>query len=607
VEKNKMIISHNLKDKKIEKIVRKETGFLLSNKSGGFLSLGLDSRYSGLFFNINNKLFKIIDDIIIPGKVKKITNNFWNTERTKDNIKESFFLPMLSNTFVYELSHHTHIDLLLDVREAYDNRKWGKNYEVFVERQKIVVKFSKTNDPKDGDQINNKEYTIYLVIEGDEDIHYKKIGQWIEKEYSYDKKRNSPPFKTHVYNAMKLLSKKLIFSVSTNKEEALDNAEKVLNNLTNLKDMQKKYSELNLKLTSKPHIGLAYNSAIKSLDSLLIHNPSQLGIYAGLPWFFQIWSRDEAISLKALIQEKEFEVAKNILNRQLRIATEDGRIPNRFPPTETASADSVGWNFKRWHDLIKEISKNELIEKYFDKLEFTELILKLKSILNSNIENYTEEGLATNSYKETWMDTLGRPGKNIEIQALRLVMLNLLVKLSNDEYYKKLELDLKNKVKKEFLENRYLKDNLNNEEIRPNLFIAAYLYPDLLSKKEWETCFDTIIPKLWLKWGGISTIDRNSKLFNKSHSGEDPKSYHNGDSWFWINNLAALVLFRTNKDRYSAHISKIIEASTNEILWSGLISHHAELSSASNLKSEGCLCQAWSNALYIELINEIYQ
>ena len=65
-------------------------------------------------------------------------------------------------------------------------------------------------------------------------------------------------------------------------------------------------------------------------------------------------------------------------------------------------------------------------------------------------------------------------------------------------------------------------------------------------------------------------------------------------------------MYRINKERFKPYIEKIIDASTGEILWKGFIGHHSELSSAKELKSEGCLCQAWSSAMYLELIKEVY-
>ena len=112
---------------------------------------------------------------------------------------------------------------------------------------------------------------------------------------------------------------------------------------------------------------------------------------------------------------------------------------------------------------------------------------------------------------------------------------------------------------------------------------------------------------LWLEWGGLSTIDKKNNLFFDCHTGEDSRSYHRGDSWFWLNNLAAIQLKKINNKKFNRQIQKIISASTEDILWKGCIGCASELSSAKELSSQGCFSQAWSNAMYMELIDEAYQ
>lgn len=599
-----MKVVHNLDNKGIQKEVKGSVGFLLTNRSGGFFSHGLDSKYNGLFLRIGKKVFKIIDDIKVSGKIIEIKNNFWNVERKRVGFTEGFFMPLHTNTLVYELDKHVHIDLILDVREPYDNREWGRHYDVFVEQKKIIVKFTKKYDSGDGEPDNMEEYTIYLVIEGEEDLHYKKAGEWIKKEYGFDKKRGSI-FERHVYNAMKLVSKRIVFSVSDNKEEAIENAERVLHHLDKLKDMQKRYHHLNLKAIKDKEIEFAFRCAVNSLNGLLINERKNAGMYAGLPWFFQFWGRDEAISLKAIMLENEFNVAKGVLTKESNNVTLDGRLPNGSPDGEIGSADAIGWHFKRWYDLMEILSKKRLLQKYFNKEYVKKIIDRLGVSLKLETENHTNDLLAVNSPKETWMDSIERAGANIEIQALRLNMYKIMYLLTKDRLYIGMEVELKSKVRDKFWNGKYLIDGIGYSLIRPNVFIAAYIYPELLTKKEWETCFKNILPKLWLDWGGLSTIDKTSPDFYDTHSGEDPKSYHNGDSWFWINNLAAIVLYRINKRKFKKYIDKIVKASTQDILWKGMIGQHAELSSAKKLKSEGCLSQAWSSAMYIELINEL--
>ena len=96
----------------------------------------------------------------------------------------------------------------------------------------------------------------------------------------------------------------------------------------------------------------------------------------------------------------------------------------------------------------------------------------------------------------------------------------------------------------------------------------------------------------------------NDERFRAKHTGDD--SYHNGDSWYFVNNIAAMVLARLDRGRYKKYIDKILKASTDEILWNGVIGHAAEISSACEQRSEGCLMQAWSAATYIELVDVLF-
>ena len=214
-----------------------------------------------------------------------------------------------------------------------------------------------------------------------------------------------------------------------------------------------------------------------------------------------------------------------------------------------------------------------------------------------------------------------REGQRIEIQAARLLMIKLMIELSNmtddskkEKEYIKIEQEFAKKVKDTFLssiseeqQQLILKDGKDDAAIRPNIFLAYYLYPELLSHQEWEEVFDNTLKKLWVDWGGLTTIDKTSRYFTWEYSGENNKSYHRGDSWFFINNIAAICLYKVNKIKYDYAIRKIIDASTQDILWNGFIGHASELSSAKEQRAEGCLAQAWSAGTYIELVHEVYE
>jgi hypothetical protein len=65
------------------------------------------------------------------------------------------------------------------------------------------------------------------------------------------------------------------------------------------------------------------------------------------------------------------------------------------------------------------------------------------------------------------------------------------------------------------------------------------------------------------------------------------------------------VLNRISPTKFKNYIKKIALASSNDILFNGYIGCASEVSSAAEQKSEGCLSQAWSNAMFVELMDEL--
>ncbi|MDP7324094.1 MAG: amylo-alpha-1,6-glucosidase [Candidatus Woesearchaeota archaeon] len=575
--------------------------FLLTNRIGSYTLLANKpvSRYSGIFFREDKKVYKVIEDIKIDDRFDMVTSDSLSIERKYKHAKQKFFMPIGFNAIIYESNKGQFSEIILDCKESYDNRSFGRSYEIEIEDNKIIISFTKRTDSREDSTHDEVEYELFVVIKC-EDTIYEAVEKWIEQSYDLDASRGSFPNNRFAFSALKIKTKKCVIAFSKDKKKAMHDADFVHKNMIHLKNIDKKYHSALLKPTNKKKgmAGRALRNSIISFDQLLVKRE---GLYAGLPWFFQFWARDQAICLKALSLIRKRASAKKILFQLLNTMQKDGNIPNRIPPTNLGCADAVGWVFVRAKDLMK--------KQPFISQERKFVTAKLGNAITRLLKYHTEEGFATNADQETWMDTKfrddTRSGKRIEIQALRLFMYNFMYELSGKQYYKDLELRLKHKVQKEFWNEKTLADGLNDWTIRPNIFIAYYVYPKLLSKAQWIECFDNCLKHLWLDWGGLSTIEKHHPYYHDTYSGEVPDSYHRGDSWFWINNLAAICMHRLDKTHFKQKISQILEASTDEILNNGIIGSHAELSSAKDLKSEGCPAQAWSIALFIELMKEI--
>ena len=163
------------------------------------------------------------------------------------------------------------------------------------------------------------------------------------------------------------------------------------------------------------------------------------------------------------------------------------------------------------------LSSKRIMNEYLSVAD----IIKIKRALEKSIQgiahHYARDELIVNAEQETWMDTIHeqdtRQGARIEIQALHLALYNFLYNLTHKKEFIEQELQLKNRIHHDFWDGEKLADGLDDFTIRPNIFLAYYLYPDMLTNKEWKKCFQTIIPKLWLDWGGLATIDKSNPLF----------------------------------------------------------------------------------------------
>ncbi len=565
-----MIVEHNLKGSIISKEV-KDASFILTNSKGAYLYLSEKpvSKYQGFFFNKNHKMFRTIANIMPDPylKLTKLVNHFSHVIFERGKVKEEFFLPDMKDTFVYTVQNYSG-DIIVDL-DCYETNSTEHNayYNITLHNNKVMVEYESEG---------NYKFYLLFKFQGMVPVMVKKLKK---QTYALDKKHGDN-YVREVFTGFKFKVNghgKLVVACSFNKKIALKNVNYCFRNYEQLKSEKHNKLFFNNKIKDKD-VMMAYNAAVNSLNSLYAQVNNEQGIYAGLPWFYQFWARDELISLNVFkhVCGRRNET-RSILKRHLSSIEHDGRIPNRIPGMALSSIDAIGWFYYRFNKKIK-----------------------LKEVIDALNKYHIKNGYLVAEPNETWMDSRERKGAMVEIQALLLNMYKLLGNRGS-------ELKLKQKVKKEFWNGKYLADGLGDWIIRPNIFIAAYVYPELLSKKEWITCFQFVLDDLWNDWGGLASVDKNSKFYEPISTYKVPLSYHNGDSWYYINNMAALVMKKLGAKQFNNYIRKILAASTHEILWSGAVGHHAEVSSSIFQESAGCLMQAWSAAMYIELINELFQ
>jgi glycogen debranching enzyme len=600
------------------------SNFLLMGKSGCYFSLNADAEhqnmsvYQGLFHPVATAdndwtMFKSLENIHPDRICDTIINDFQSVTRKYGTSEETFNL--INNMLCYSMkSYEGYINIDLDMRPVHNFEGFGRIYKIYSEDDCIIIEYAKYED----ENLTQLLYTKYLVIRGAKE--YEIVNTWEKKEYWYDKNRNARS-EFYIYKALRVKCDSLLrlfISFSDTKKKGMNKANYAHEYHEMLQHEKEQQAHALFNKTSIEHAHhFALNLAIKSLSELsvdlLLRYKKVQGIYAGLPWFYQFWSRDELITTIGLIKTERLEEAKAIFFKYLEAINEYGRIPNRLPGANLGSADAIGWLFKRLGDFINLLEKTKQTDELLTREELRYIHGKLRSTIDSIKKHYVGEGLIYNDPKETWMDTEwnndNRSGFRIEIQALYLYMLRLRNQLNKKMGMRKKDEELEEEVfcasvKKKFFNGQKLYDGSDDPTIRPNVFLAYYVYPDLLKNKEWELVFNTTLHGLWLDWGGLASIDKTSALFCNYYTGLNNQSYHRGDSWYFMNHIAAVCMLRLDKKQYMGYIQKIIAASTTETLWMGFIGHNAEVSSAAEIRSEGCLAQAWSTATFIELIKE---
>ncbi len=592
-----MKIVHRLDE---TQVIKKEGEgyFLLTDRAGGFLSLGspMNVSHTQGWFHLDKdwNMYKCVENFILDKHLTGIENDFSSVSRVYDESKETFHLT--PTALIYEVNNYNGpITLSLDFRKMFDFDDQNRTYNFYEKDGLIIFHYKKDNK--------------FLAI--NTNSSYEEVHEWKKRLYVFDKHRNSK-YDFYTYNPIRFWCEddtKMFLGFADTENEAIS---KVLTAMKN-ESILKESLEIHKKKICKSK-KLTANIALNSLDSLKVHIDNHHvkdGIFAGLPWFGQFWSRDELISIKAFILNGDYDFVKKKLMYYLHLINDEGRIPNRIPHSDLSSADSIFWLFKRIHDLLQILDDKKILNKYFSNEELNFIKHKLHLSLEEQLVRKMENHLIKNELKETWMDTTaqgfdGRKGFSLEIQTLLLASFKLMrtlcrmLKMSYFEYKSLEELLVKN-VRQAFFKNDLLFDTINDSTARPNVFIAYYTYPELLSNFEWKMIFDKILSKIWLDWGGLSSVGKDSPLFKANHTGETNESYHNGDSWFWINCLAGICMFELDKKKYDYFIERIYKATEQELLFSGFVGHLSEISSASKRESQGCMAQAWSTAMFIEL------
>ncbi len=593
--------------------------FLLVNKKGGFCSLcpGVNvTKYNGLvqYDAERGEHVKTLENVnLAKGAITAVTNRISSVSRVYDHgAVETFRYGSTALHYLLE-NYAGELFLDLDVRRLYDDDAHGRVYRVTHEEDRLVIEYKKYAD----DSCRDLAYQQFVVIKGVTD--YRPVDAWQRREYQYDGRRGEHPEKWVFRPGAIIVDGTLALVVARSKllEKALEKASYAWEHADEIWASQDAYAK-----NAYKEAGIEANLALAALDSLVTKQKGQsyAGIYAGLPWFSRYWSRDELISLGGVIAAGHYSLAKEVLLRYYALADKQPALDAYYPSGGLLAADALGWLAKRTADLVRTLRQKDLLQMYFTKKELGELRNRLERVVKLLLaQRSTPEGLIVNGPGETWMDAAyagdHRGGVRIEIQALQYAMYDALALLdqqtrlfSRGQWWRKAAFKLAASAKEKLYLDGVLADGMRDDVLdarqRPNVFLAYYIAPHLFSKDEWRAAFDHALERLWLSWGGLSTIDIADALYTPRHTGINDQSYHRGDSWYWVNAASAIALRTLDGERYAEKIRALRAACVSDLLWQGALGHCSEVSSAESQEWGGTFAQAWSAGMLYELLKE---
>jgi len=628
--------------------------FLLTNKKGDFLNLGVKSnscKYQG--FNVCKtstvEFFKFIEEILPVGVdvekveysgnkvvrffksafVDELNLNYLDDSDEIDEFmrnghnsvvtKDSFFVGPTGG-LIYEINNFEG-DLLidLDMKKKNDFTKNDRDYNIFSKNGVVYVEFSKKND--------RGGYKLFMGIKA-QNFAYDKVCEFVEKEYHYSRLQKSD-WKWDVFRALKvkvLNNKKICFGCGFSLEE-VDSQLEVLDNYNDFKiEISKSFDdklfseigEFSRPMTERTLVAyeLAKLANFKFLKTDLESSKVGVGCFAGFPYFTNVWARDDIFALKSLINLGEVELVKKRIDFYLdNLDSNFGGLRNLLSRDSSSNCDIVFMLCKRIEDFLFDlIERDELFNIYsLKELEFifTKLSFAFNRIVKHNW-HFDMELIKIKNISGFRDHFTSKFPLSVQILFLSFSsFMAFLAKISGAgdleaEKYLDFEELLKLKVRDSYFKRGNLYDDLVSNKVTFSVFSSYYFYPNLFSKEEWENIFDKSLMVLKTGWSGISSLSSEHKEFISEHSGENRSSRTRGDSFFYMNNLAAICLNDLNELKYRSVISKILSVSVNDILVCGTIGFSSELSSSLEKRSEGNLAQLVSTSSFIELVDKLF-
>ena len=517
-----------------------------------------------------------------------------------------------------------------------DSNVWSREYRLNDNNIVYIIK-------------DRKDFPLRVEIsEGEYESYEHNVFKGMK--YEWEKERGFPYLEDHIVPGTFRINIKpreekeiIICATLENKEENNYNNQNISSNLFERANNAFNAEEQRIKdIIAKSELKETYrtggNDFIEDLiiggDKFVIKHHGLTSIIAGYPWFID-WGRDSLLAMEGiLLASKRFEEAKELF-RFLTKDISEGLIANSYNESEgTPYYNSADASLLFFELLVRYTNREvdyEFIEEMYPHMKYIlDSYINGTDFFGNNIY-VDEDGLLSigrDNIQSTWMDAMigdevitPRNGKPVEINALWYNALIVFIKYS--EFLNKTEgieryIEYADRCKKAFNEQFIspkggLKDLTNDDKIRPNqLFAIATSFPVIdLDSKIAKDILDIVEEKLVNKFA-IKSLARGEEGYTRVYEGtpeQRDRSYHQGISWAWINQIYYDALKNVSKaqkpiiKKLEEYIKGITKMYSKEIYIKPGMQAVSELNdSIFPFYAKGAPFQAWSIAAIIRIV-----
>ncbi len=430
-----MRVSHQLREKKVQKEVNTRLGAFLSNKIGGMLFFDSDKDLTQYYARINNRTIKTLHNLEVEGKIKGVSHKFHSIGIERDAHEHELFVPHYMNSFMITSKKEEPFRLALELKDVEDGNVMT-DHEV-AEKQGRIIITSASDRGK-----------VYTAIQG------------ADLKYDYKKK----PL------AIEVMSPRIALAFSDNEEDALASANHLFMNEQKIKDMQEKCIPSSAKFDDE-ETAMAYACVLNSTDYMFFQQKDKLQGVSPLPFFSNVASPHTSIATHAMLMDGEFSLVKRSLINELE---------NQYNNTEERGFHETAWTMLLLGKFLNTLCGQNKLYKYFTQDEIRGMAQKIVVLTELVKEGQLQEE---------------DPAEKLESAALVMSICDLAHALTKSGSYLENGEALKSRARsllKKTMSEIDARGSVTEEEFK-SISLAAYTHPVLLDHDEWKACFDKLL------------------------------------------------------------------------------------------------------------------